>query len=108
MWDGAKNYQIGKALREAKISHEEFDACWRDKIQSSIKTDRGKKQLVKLLSDAGLHFGRHGSKSSRLRQKVWLVNKIVGRAAGAAVPSVSARKEPVRAYEGILCMQARA
>ena len=50
---------------------------------------------------AGLHC-RSGNKDMRLQQKVWLANKIVGRAVSEKV--VPATSTNVRAYEGMLCV----
>ena len=79
IWDGNKNLYIGRALQEADITSEEFYACWREKVNSLTKTERGKKQLVALLKRGGFHISFPGSRLAQLRQRIAFVNEVVGR-----------------------------
>ena len=86
MWNGNTTGVISKALQEARITHEEFYACWSDKVNILIKTECGKKQLVALLKKGGFDNGLYGSPQVRLRRRILFVKEVVGRDTSKKAP----------------------
>ena len=86
MWDGNEKVCVDKALQEADITPKEFYACWRDKVKSLSKTERGKKQIASLLKKAGFR-DRHGNNKTRLRQTIAFVKEVVGRDTSKPAPA---------------------
>ena len=78
LWDGQKVLVIGRALREANVTPDEFDACWEKQLRSAKQNDRDKNRLVQLLKKGGFKKGRQYS-DARVREKVWFINQVAGR-----------------------------
>ena len=85
MWDGPKQFCIFAALREAKVTIQEFDSQWVKKI-SSLRTESDKMAFVRLLKQAGFGRGHFGDRDIARHLKVRFVNAIVGRSTDAPAP----------------------
>ena len=85
MWHGQRKFRLTNLLREMDISSEEFQACWASKVARLKKTERGKKQLVRLLEKGGFNPEKSVSKETRLRNKIWFIKQVVGRKVRAPI-----------------------
>ena len=74
-WNGPTKFCIRKALRHARVTHNQFFRFWKAKVHSCRTSVTGAQELSELL-ERGL--GKCDCKTERLERQIWFINQIVG------------------------------